>query len=98
MNCRYKVGDKVRVRSGLNPDDEFRMRSGPRNGQVTYDFVDQMADMAGKFSLSDMLIVRDGDITWKKTTGAGMMKCWNKQKKTNVSVKVCYKERMTCNG
>ena len=48
MNCRYKVGDKVRVRSGLNPDDEFRMRSGPRNGQVTYDFVDQMADMAGK--------------------------------------------------
>ena len=48
MNCRYKVGDKVRVRSGLNPDDEFRMQSGPRNGQVTYDFVDQMADMAGK--------------------------------------------------
>ena len=48
MNCRYKVGDKVRVRSGLNPDDEFRMQSGPRNGQVTYGFVDQMADMAGK--------------------------------------------------
>lgn len=48
MNCRYKVGDKVRVRSGLNPDDEFRMQSGPRNGQVTYNFVDQMADMAGK--------------------------------------------------
>lgn len=48
MNCRYKVGDKVRVRSGLNPDDEFRMRSGPRNGQVTYDLADQMADMVGK--------------------------------------------------
>ena len=48
MDYRYKVGDKVRVRSGLNPGDKFRMRSGPRNGQVTYGFVDQMADMAGE--------------------------------------------------
>lgn len=48
MDYKYKVGDAVRVRSDLNYDAEYSMRSGPSKNEDTLIAVDNMVDFAGK--------------------------------------------------
>lgn len=58
MELMYKPGDKVMIRSDLNCNEVYRMRSGSYNGEYTYNVINLMADQAGKiFTIQGL---RDG--------------------------------------
>ena len=48
MELMYKPGDKVMIRPDLSRREIYRMRSGPYNGDFTYNAVEQMVDQAGE--------------------------------------------------
>lgn len=48
MELMYKPGDKVMIRPDLSSYEIYCMRSGPYNGEHTYNAVDQMVDHAGE--------------------------------------------------
>lgn len=48
MDYRYKPDQAVRVRSDLNYDAEYSMRSGPNKDDDALIAVDNMVDFAGK--------------------------------------------------
>lgn len=59
MECRYKVGDKVRVRKDLKTGVEYYMRSGPEIGESFYGCVSEMVEMRGEV-LTISIVDEDG--------------------------------------
>lgn len=48
MECRYKVGDKVKVRKDLETNIDYYMQSGPETGECYYGCVREMVEVRGE--------------------------------------------------